>query len=71
MITKNKLTRLVSGAIVSTIDAHGPITRGTAASAAKRIVGQVFGYLGIMKEQKVKLRKKATRPSAQEVDDAN
>ena len=30
------------GAIRSAVDAHGPVTRETAASAAKRIVGEMY-----------------------------
>lgn len=38
----DQLVRDVSGALRSTIDAHGPITKESIGSAAKRIVGLVW-----------------------------
>lgn len=40
-MSDDKLHKLISGALKSTIDAHGPITLNSIGSAAKRIVGLI------------------------------
>lgn len=38
----DRITRVVSGALKSTIDAHGPITEKFISSASKRLANQIF-----------------------------
>lgn len=38
---ESRLLRLISGAIVKAVDAHGPITRERAGSAAMRVLAQL------------------------------
>lgn len=40
-IQQTKLFRVIRGAIVSAIDAHGPITKENVGSAAKRVASSV------------------------------
>lgn len=39
------MLKQISGALRSAIDHHGPITKDLIPSAAKRILGQINGYL--------------------------
>ena len=45
MKDRPQMEKLIAGAIKSTIIAHGPITKEHASSVAKRVIGQVKGYL--------------------------
>jgi hypothetical protein len=45
---KGALRRLISGALRSCINEHGPITKNEVGSAAMRIESQLRGYIGTM-----------------------
>lgn len=47
-VGKEQLQREVLGAMKSAIHAHGPITRLTMTSAAKRITGQLYQRIDVM-----------------------
>lgn len=46
IVSRDRIIRLINGAIRSTIDKHGPITKEFVGSAAKRIYGAIQNVLG-------------------------